>query len=117
MSTDPILTLGLALQKPVQLALQQWNSRIADNVAITPSPSPSIYSLIITFFFNFLLLHLFSPTLLSLESEASSNLMGSLVQVLRVKRCTKTQGNSRTKEDIVSQSGNATVVDLGLQTS
>ena len=51
---------------------------------------------------------------LSLKREAGSNLVGSLVQVLGVKRCTKAQSDTRAKENIVCQGSNTTVVDLGL---
>lgn len=51
---------------------------------------------------------------LSLEGEAGANLVGSLVQVLGIERGTETEGDTGTEQDVVSQSGNTTVVDLGL---
>ena len=40
--------------------------------------------------------------------------MGGLVQVLGIKGSTKAEGDTRAEEDVVSQGGNTTVVDLGL---
>ena len=40
--------------------------------------------------------------------------MGSLVQVLGIKGSTEAKGDTRAEEDVVSQTGNTTVVDLGL---
>jgi hypothetical protein len=51
---------------------------------------------------------------LSLEGEAGANLVGGLVQVLGIERGTQTEGDTRAEENVVSQSGNTTVVDLGL---
>lgn len=51
---------------------------------------------------------------LSLEGEAGANLVGSLVQVLGIEGSTKAEGNTRAEENVVGQSGNTTVVDLGL---
>lgn len=51
---------------------------------------------------------------LSLEGEAGANLVGGLVQVLGIERSTQAEGDTRAEEDVVSQSGNTTVVDLGL---
>ena len=53
-------------------------------------------------------------THLSLEGEAGANLVGSLVQVLGIEGSTKAEGNTRAEENVVGQSGNTTVVDLGL---
>jgi hypothetical protein len=51
---------------------------------------------------------------LSLEGEAGADLVGSLVQVLGIKGSTEAEGNTRAEQDVVSQSGNTAVVDLGL---
>lgn len=51
---------------------------------------------------------------LGLEGEAGANLVGSLVQVLGIKGSTEAKGDTRAEQDVVSQSGNTTVVDLGL---
>ncbi len=51
---------------------------------------------------------------LSLEGEAGANLVGGLVQVLGIERGTEAEGNTRAEQDVVGQSGNTTVVDLGL---
>lgn len=40
--------------------------------------------------------------------------MGGLVQVLGIKGSTKAEGDTRAEENVVSQGGNTTVVDLGL---
>lgn len=40
--------------------------------------------------------------------------MGGLVQVLGIERGTQAEGDTRAEENVVSQSGNTTVVDLGL---
>ena len=41
-------------------------------------------------------------------------LVRSLIQVLGVKRTSETKRHTRTKQDVVGESGNTTVVDLGL---
>ena len=51
---------------------------------------------------------------LRLEGEAGADLVGSLVQVLGIERSTEAEGDTRAEQDVVSQSGNTTVVDLGL---
>ena len=51
---------------------------------------------------------------LSLEGEAGANLVGGLVQVLGIERGTQAEGDTRAKENVVGQSGDTTVVDLGL---
>jgi hypothetical protein len=51
---------------------------------------------------------------LSLEGEAGADLVGSLVQVLGIKGGTEAEGDTRAEENVVSQSGNTTVIDLGL---
>lgn len=51
---------------------------------------------------------------LSLEGEAGADLVGSLVQVLGIERGTEAEGDTRAEQDVVSQSGNTTVVDLSL---
>ena len=53
---------------------------------------------------------------LRLKGEASANLVGSLVQVLGIKGSTEAEGDTRAEKDVVGQSGNTTVVDLGLFT-
>ena len=40
--------------------------------------------------------------------------MGSLVQVLGIEGSTEAEGDTRAEQDVVSQSGNTTVVDLSL---
>lgn len=40
--------------------------------------------------------------------------MGSLVQVLGIEGGTEAEGDTRAEQDVVSQSGNTTVVDLSL---
>ena len=51
---------------------------------------------------------------LSLEGEAGTDLVGSLVQVLGIKRSTQAEGDAGAEQDVVSQGSNTTVVDLGL---
>jgi hypothetical protein len=51
---------------------------------------------------------------LTLEGEASTELVGSLVELLGVERTTQAQGNTLAEEDVVGKSGNTAVVDLGL---
>lgn len=51
---------------------------------------------------------------LSLKGEAGADLVGSLVQVLGIKRGTQAKGDTGAEQDVVGQSGNTTVVDLGL---
>lgn len=51
---------------------------------------------------------------LTLKGEASTELVGSLVELLGIERATKTQGDTLTEEDVVGKSGNTTVVDLDL---
>lgn len=41
--------------------------------------------------------------------------MGSLVQVLGIKGSAQAEGNTGAKEDVISESGNTAVVDLGLK--
>jgi hypothetical protein len=40
--------------------------------------------------------------------------VGGLVQVLGIERGTQAEGDTRAEENVVSQSGDTTVVDLGL---
>lgn len=51
---------------------------------------------------------------LTLEGEAGTELVGSLVELLGIERATKTQGDTLTEEDVVGKGGNTTVVDLDL---
>lgn len=51
---------------------------------------------------------------LSLKGEAGANLVSSLVEVLGIEGSTKAQGDTRAKENVVGQSGDTAVVDLGL---
>lgn len=51
---------------------------------------------------------------LSLKGEAGANLVGGLVQVLGIKRGTQAESNTGAEQDVVGQSGDTTVVDLGL---
>lgn len=53
-------------------------------------------------------------TRLRLEGEAGANLVGGLVQVLGIKGSTKAEGDTRAQQNVVSQGGNTTVIDLGL---
>jgi hypothetical protein len=52
---------------------------------------------------------------LSLEGEAGADLVGSLVKVLGIEGGTEAESDTGAEEDVVSQSGNTTVVDLGLK--
>jgi hypothetical protein len=56
----------------------------------------------------------YKETLLSLKGEAGTNLVGSLVEVLGIERSTEAKSDTRAEQNVVSQSGNTTVVDLGL---
>lgn len=51
---------------------------------------------------------------LTLEGEAGTDLVGSLVEVLGVEGSAQAEGDTRAEEDVVSESGNTAVVDLGL---
>lgn len=51
---------------------------------------------------------------LTLEGEASTELVGSLVELLGVERATETQGDTLAEEDVVGKGGNTAVVDLDL---
>jgi hypothetical protein len=51
---------------------------------------------------------------LTLESEAGADLVGSLVEVLGVEGSAQAEGDTRAEEDVVSESGNTAVVNLGL---
>lgn len=51
---------------------------------------------------------------LTLEGEAGTELVGSLVELLGIERATETQGDALAEEDVVGKSGNTTVVDLDL---
>lgn len=53
-------------------------------------------------------------TCLSLEGKAGADLVGGLVQVLGIKGGTQAEGDAGAQEDVVGQSGDTTVVDLGL---
>ncbi|KAI6768298.1 hypothetical protein HG530_006307 [Fusarium avenaceum] len=52
---------------------------------------------------------------LTLEGEAGSELVGSLVELLGIERATKTQGDTLTEEDVVGKGSDTTVVDLDLE--
>lgn len=56
----------------------------------------------------------YSVQSLALEGEAGAELVGSLVELLGIKRGTKTQGNTLAEEDVVGKGGNTVVVDLEL---
>ena len=56
----------------------------------------------------------FKGGFLTLEGEAGTDLMGSLVEVLGIERSAQAEGDTRAEEDVVSESGNTAVVDLGL---
>lgn len=43
-----------------------------------------------------------------------TNLVGSLIKLLGIERSTETKGNTFSEEDVVSESSDATVVDLDL---
>jgi hypothetical protein len=51
---------------------------------------------------------------LTLKGEAGTNLVGSLVQVLGVKRGAETESDTRAEQNVVGKSSNTTVVDLDL---
>lgn len=51
---------------------------------------------------------------LSLEGEAGANLVGGLVQVLGIEGGTEAESDTGAEQDVVGQSGDTTVVDLGL---
>lgn len=51
---------------------------------------------------------------LSLEGEAGADLVGGLVEVLGVEGSTQAEGHTRAQENVVAESGDTTVVDLGL---
>jgi hypothetical protein len=51
---------------------------------------------------------------LTLEGEAGADLVGSLVELLGVEGTTETQGNALTEENVVGDSSDTAVVDLGL---
>ena len=51
---------------------------------------------------------------LSLKGEAGANLVGGLVQVLGIEGGTEAEGDTGAEQDVVGQSGDTTVVDLGL---
>lgn len=51
---------------------------------------------------------------LTLEGEAGTELVGSLVELLGIERATETQGDALAEEDVVGKGGNTTVVDLDL---
>ena len=51
---------------------------------------------------------------LTLEGEAGAELVASLVELLRVERTTNTEGQAAVDLGVVSERGNAKVVDLGL---
>lgn len=53
-------------------------------------------------------------TYLCLEGKAGTNLVGSLVKLLGIKRETKSKGGTWAEEDVVGEGGDTTVVDLGL---
>lgn len=50
---------------------------------------------------------------LSLKSEAGANLVGGLVKLLCIERSANTKGDAFAEQDVVSNSSNTTVVDLG----
>ena len=51
---------------------------------------------------------------LSLESKACADLVGRLVEVLRVERGAEAQRDARAELDVISQSSDAAIVDLRL---
>lgn len=51
---------------------------------------------------------------LSLESERRADLMSRLAEILGVKGGAEAQGDSRAELDVVSESCDAAIVDLGL---
>lgn len=54
---------------------------------------------------------------LSLEGEAGADLVGSLVKVLGVEGSTEAESDTGAEENVVGQSGDTTVVDLGLNSN
>lgn len=57
---------------------------------------------------------LLASSILTFKSEADTNLVGGLVELLGIERSTKAQGDAGAEEDIVGNGSNTTVVDLGL---
>ena len=51
---------------------------------------------------------------LALKGEGSANLVSGLVEVLGIQRGTKTESDASSELDIVGESSNTSVVDLGL---
>lgn len=51
---------------------------------------------------------------LALKGEASTELVGGLVELLGIEGAAETQGDALAEEDVVGESGNTTVVDLDL---
>jgi len=54
------------------------------------------------------------PERLCVECERSSDLVGGLVELLGVKGCAETEGDSWTEENVIGDCGNTTVIDLDL---
>jgi hypothetical protein len=51
---------------------------------------------------------------LSLEGEAGANLVGGLVKVLGIEGSTEAKGDTGAEKNVVSQSGDTTVVNIYL---
>jgi hypothetical protein len=51
---------------------------------------------------------------LRFECEACADLVGGLVKFLGIERSTKTKGSTRSENNVVSNGGNTTVIDLDL---
>lgn len=51
---------------------------------------------------------------LCLESEGSTNLVVGLIELLGIERSSNAKGDTGSEEDVVGNSGDTTVVDLGL---
>lgn len=57
------------------------------------------------------------PANLCLKGEGAANLVGSLVELLGIERCSNAESDTWAEEDVVCNSGNTTVVELGLNRS
>lgn len=62
---------------------------------------------------NFLYWDIYTGNL-CLESQAGTNLVGSLIELLGIERGAEAKGDTGAEEHIVSDSGDTTVIDLGL---
>ena len=75
---------------------------------LPPSPCP-VYRISVH---RIVLLHRGSCS--TLEGERGTNLVFWLLEVLGIERGTETEGNTSAELDVVSESGDSLIVDLGL---